>query len=135
VDVDGLLAILDPQAAAPARLPGEAHAEGVRSYAAPVEEFALSALRPPAGRELACAPSGGPELLLCFEGEARVAAGDEPPRRLGRGAALLVPACQAGYRLEGDATLYRASLPPMGAEGADQTQGAEGADQTGRTAA
>jgi mannose-6-phosphate isomerase len=123
VDVDSLLAILDPQAACPARVPGETGADGVRRYAAPVEEFALAVLRPPAGRGLACAPSGGPELLLCFEGEARVAAGGEPPRRLGRGQALLVPACQAGYRLEGDATLYRASLPPMGA------------DETGRPAA
>jgi mannose-6-phosphate isomerase len=112
VDVEGLLAILDPGTRLPARVPGAPSGLGACVYAAPAEEFALAALRPRAGAPLACPPSDGPELLLCFEGAARVdAGGGEPPCPLARGEALLVPACQPGYRVEGDATLYRASVP------------------------
>ncbi len=52
------------------------------------------------------------EILLCSEGEARVhdvrRAGTTP---LARGEAVLVPAALERYRIEGDATIYRAGVP------------------------
>ncbi len=52
------------------------------------------------------------EILLCTQGDARV----HDMRRdettpLARGEAVLVPAALERYRIEGDATLYRAGVP------------------------
>ena len=111
VDVPELLATLSFRQGAPPRLAPRGADPLEVAYDTPAREFRLSVLRPAAGaykspRERSV------EILLCTEGEARVhdvmRAAATP---LARGQALLVPAALERYRIEGDATIYRAGVP------------------------
>lgn len=77
------------------------------AYATPAPEFRLSVLRP---KGAATRSTNGPEILLCTEGEATLRPDDGPPISLGRGGAAFVSASIRGYRVEGHATLYRATV-------------------------
>jgi len=111
-DPGELLASLELASEAPEpRTPRRATpGEGV--YETPAAEFALAELRPAPGRAVAGAARRGVEILLCTEGAARIVpAGGGNPVPLPRGAAALVPAACAGYRVEGDALVHRAGVP------------------------
>jgi mannose-6-phosphate isomerase len=55
------------------------------------------------------------EIMICTEGEATVTdITDDSRLPVRRGVSLVVPAAVARYRIDGDATLYRASVPPGG---------------------
>ncbi len=111
VDVEELMRVLrfEPE---PPRLLRSTVAEGVRRFEPVADEFSLSVLRATPGRILS--GHGGVEILLCSRGKGiiRDAAGVEVA--FGRGDSLLVPATTGSYRLEGNATLFRACVPVAG---------------------
>jgi mannose-6-phosphate isomerase len=112
VDVPELLAAISFREGLPPLLEPRAVAEGESVYDAPAREFLLSVLRSSRAAPVSADTRGSVEILLCTEGKAvvrRAAHGDETP--LPRGAAALVPAGAGAYRVEGEATLYRAGVP------------------------
>lgn len=112
VDVDELLRTLDFEVGRPAVLAARPLARGIEVFETPAPEFALSILRPEPGCVVECASAGGVEILLCVAGRASVReAGSKAALEIARGDSLLVPASVAGYRLEGDAQVFRAAVP------------------------
>jgi mannose-6-phosphate isomerase len=111
VDVPELLATLSfRQGAPPLLTPRGANPLEV-AYDTPAREFRLSVLRP-AAAAYESPRERSVEILLCSEGEARVYDVKRPGTTLlARGEALLVPAALDRYRIEGDATIYRAGVP------------------------
>ncbi len=81
-------------------------------YETPAAEFRLSVLRTRADLAWESPRERSVEILLGTEGAARVVdlerGGDEP---LTPGTALLVPAAVPRYRVEGEAVVFRASVP------------------------
>jgi len=82
---------------------------GEEVYATPSRHFELSRI------ELAGVPFratvGGPELLLCTEGELRATADDGERLALGKGQSAFVPARTGGYALDGAGVVFRAGMP------------------------
>jgi mannose-6-phosphate isomerase len=112
VDVPELLRVLRFRAGAPPILRPRLAAPGLESYDAPAREFALSVLRVRSGAPFDAAPERSVEILLCTQGGCRLEeAGGGDEVALARGRAAIVPAALAGYRIRGDATLFRASVP------------------------
>ena len=83
--------------------------DGWERWAAPVDAFDLRRRRVGADR-VACATSGGPEIILCVEGRASVSAGGSsvplPP-----GASAFVPASTTEITLSGPAVVFRCAVP------------------------
>jgi len=85
---------------------------GEHRYCTEAVEFALSALhvRPEGGH--ASPARRSVEILLCAEGRARISAAGEAPIDLPRGGSVLVPFTAGRYRIDGEATLFKAWVPP-----------------------
>lgn len=110
VDVDELLAILRFEAQPPALL-GSSESGGERRFDRVADEFQLSVITLDDGVPRVL-EGGGVEILLCAAGHGRlVPAGSGPEVSFRGGEALFVPAAVVGYRLEGQGTVFRASLP------------------------
>jgi len=108
VDVDALLRILRCEARAPQILrPARA---GVTRYAAPAEEFALSALELAAGDAFASGPREGVEILACTRGALCVAA-EGGAVELRAGEAALAPWAAGEWQVSGDGLLHRVGVP------------------------
>jgi mannose-6-phosphate isomerase len=115
VDVSELLATLSFASGSPEILTPRTLGPALAAYDAPAREFALAVLRPGAGAVVESAPERSVEILLCAEGEAVLEAsrsGEVTP--LPRGAAALVAAAVGAYRVSGEATVFRASVPMGG---------------------
>lgn len=108
VDVEELLRILrfEPQ---PPRLLGSTVTGGGRRLETVAGEFDLSVVDVAPGNGHR-AEGGSVEILLCSRGRGTVRSG-KVELTFAQGDALLVPAVAGSYRLEGDATLYRAGVP------------------------
>jgi len=112
VDVSELLATLSFASGRPEVLTPCAAGPVESTYATPAQEFVLAVLRPRPGADFASASKRSVEILFCAEGEAVVEdVARAEPTPLPRGAAALVPAAVPGYRLRGEATVFRASVP------------------------
>lgn len=106
VDVPELLSVAsfdpaEPEVLEPVRDDGEA------VYRTPAPEFRLSRIDAGAGAAL---PAGGPQLLLCIEGTARLRRGDRTVE-LARGQAAFAADRGGPVQVTGSGTLFRASLP------------------------
>jgi mannose-6-phosphate isomerase len=112
VDRDGLLRVARflPE---PVRPVGPEQAgQGLALYPSDAAEFSLGRIRAAPGRPFEGGENRGVEIHLCLRGEgAFLDARDGDAVRFSRGDALLVPARAPGYRVEGDALLFRASVP------------------------
>jgi mannose-6-phosphate isomerase len=119
VDVAELLASLSFESGRPEVLMPRVVGPVESVYETPAREFVLTVLRPRPDAAFESAPTRSIEILLCVEGEAAVEDvvrdGATP---LPRGSAVLVPAASAGYRLRGDATVFRAGVPSAAESGA-----------------
>ncbi len=76
------------------------------------EEFALSMISPRQGSPFASPKKRSVEMMICIEGDARVTdlgSGEMLP--LAKGATIIVPAAVERYRIEGEAKIYKASVP------------------------
>ena len=78
----------------------------------PSDEFRLSVISLSAGDIYESATERSVEILLVTEGEAFIG-GEESkhPFLLERGRSVIVPAAVSSYRMEGTATLYKATVP------------------------
>jgi mannose-6-phosphate isomerase len=85
-------------------------ASGVGVFATPADEFELGSVTVGAGG-VAIPDDRSVDVLLCFEGDVRVAALGGETLALQSGQSCLVPAALGGYRLAGQGRLYRASVP------------------------
>jgi mannose-6-phosphate isomerase len=113
VDVRELLAVLDfgrtqIDILTPTRL-----SAGEGCYHTPATEFLLSVLVVTDDRSFTSELDRSVEIVLCTEGEATVTdLGEGDVTHLATGTSIVVPAAVAQYRIDGTATLYRASVPP-----------------------
>lgn len=108
VDVEELLSVAElgssePDTVAPAGDPGD-----WAGYAVPVPDFALARAEP-AGTPLPSRP-GGPQILLCTQGELRLGDGSST-LDLTRGGSAFVPA-GPGIEITGTGILFRATTGP-----------------------
>jgi mannose-6-phosphate isomerase len=85
---------------------------GEATYSTEAEEFVLSVMRLNKGAPFSSPRNRSVEIMICTEGEVSVtdlSAGDIT--RLTRGISIIVPAAVEQYRIEGEATLYKATVP------------------------
>jgi len=86
------------------------NARGEKIYGTPFQEFELSAVRLNGGRPYTGGQRRSVEIWIVVDGRARIA-GEGFSRPLDRGEVVLVPARLPSYLLEGQAELYRATVP------------------------
>jgi mannose-6-phosphate isomerase len=85
---------------------------GEATYSTEAEEFVLSVMRLNKGAPFSSPRNRSVEIMICTEGEVSVtdlSAGDIT--NLTRGISIIVPAAVEQYRIEGEATLYKATVP------------------------
>jgi mannose-6-phosphate isomerase len=105
-----LLRSLRFEAARPSVLHPRADASGWERWQTPAAEFELSRATLRGGAAADSARERGVEILLCTEGEVALQAAGGGAR-LPRGASCVVPAAAGPYRVDGDGTVFRASVP------------------------
>jgi mannose-6-phosphate isomerase len=111
VDVAELLDLLNFREGEPEHLLPHGVVPGEGRYETPADEFALSILHVTKRLPYRSRPGRGVEILLCTEGDVRVVnEGSGQGADLGQGTSVIVPAAVAGYRLEGEGTVYRAHV-------------------------
>ena len=85
---------------------------GERVYPIAAEEFMLSVISVREGSIFKSPRKRGVEMMICLEGNARMTdLGNENALSLTKGTAIIVPATVEQYRIEGDAAIYKASVP------------------------
>jgi mannose-6-phosphate isomerase len=112
IDVQELLTVLNFTDGDLNILGPENLAFGEAIYSTEAEEFALSVMRLNKGAPFSSPRNRSVEIMICTEGEVSVtdlSAGDIT--RLTRGMSIIVPAAVEQYRIEGEATLYKATVP------------------------
>jgi len=89
-----------------------------RAYPQRAEEFVLSVVSPGPGNPHKAASPRNVEIMICIEGQAAIGEehGDDT-LELVKGASVLIPAATGPYRVEGRATLYKATVPGASADG------------------
>ena len=86
---------------------------GENIYRTPAKEFSLSAISVGKGSLFESAPKRSVEIMTCLEGDALVTdLGNGEDHSLTRGAVIIIPAAVPNYRIQGNAILYKASVPP-----------------------
>jgi len=112
IDVPELLRVLDFAEKEIAILTPKEQADGERAYPWQSEEFRLSVITVNAGVPYTSPDDRSVEILICVSGKAsaRDLAGHKV-LELKRGTSILVPAAVRQYVIEGEATLYKASVP------------------------
>lgn len=107
VDVPELLRTLNFENGPVEVLTARPGARGEACYQTPAEEFALARIEVAPRSAFCAAPERGSEILLCTSGAGRIEA--DPAHGFERGSSFVVPAAASAYRIEGEATLYRAT--------------------------
>jgi len=83
-----------------------------RIYDTPAEGFLLSVISVDKGNRLTSPQDRSVEILICLKGEADINdIGRGEVLSVTRGESFIVPSVISQYRIEGDATFYRASVP------------------------
>lgn len=81
-------------------------------YRTPAEEFELSVISAGKDAPYASERARSIEILLCIQGSSVIKDTDGvSTMELSSGQSAVVPACVSGYRIEGQATFYKASVP------------------------
>jgi mannose-6-phosphate isomerase len=107
IDIPELVRVLDPQVPVPV-LTAQQTAPGVAQFDTPVPEFRLRRLTPD-GASLAVPGDGGPRILLCVEGSARIESADGETLTLARGQSCFLSARDSGVTATGSAVLFQAA--------------------------
>ncbi|MDY6971573.1 MAG: mannose-6-phosphate isomerase, class I [Thermodesulfobacteriota bacterium] len=85
-----------------------------RTYSTPAEEFLLSVISVDEGGPFSSPQDRSVEILICLTGEADIIElSTGQPLRMTRGKSVIVPSLISRYRIEGNATLYKASVPAL----------------------
>lgn len=112
IDLQELLNILNFSEAKPKILKPEIVASGEAVYSTGTAEFVLSIVEVSEGTPFIGARNRGVEMMICTKGEATIKGlGDGETTGLTRGISVVVPSAVEQYRIEGDATLYKAAVP------------------------
>ncbi len=107
IDVEVLLGLTSFEPRGVERIEAEVASPTEAVFALPVREFRLSRITTGPGLEHQSPAGGSVEILLCLEGEARIADGPT----LGPGQAAVVSAACGAYSIGGSALLYRVVVP------------------------
>ena len=112
VDPSGLLAILEFEPRSPAVLEPQSGGSVESRYETPAREFELSVVAPRHDRPFDSGPRDRVEILLCSEGAVSIE-GDvaSEAASLAAGASAVIAAAAGAYRLAGQGTVYRATVP------------------------
>jgi mannose-6-phosphate isomerase len=112
VDRDELLRVARFQPGPVRPIQPERVEPGRSVYPSDAAEFRLERIRPAPGREVEGPGKRCVEIHLCLQGEGSFLQGSRNEAlRFYRGDALLVPARAPAYRVQGDAVLYRVTVP------------------------
>jgi mannose-6-phosphate isomerase len=113
IDVPALLKILNFTHNEVDILEPERRQSGENIYRTPAKEFSLSVISVGKGSIFESPQKRSVEIMACLEGDALVTdLGNGEDLSLTKGAVIIIPAAVENYRIEGDATLYKASVPP-----------------------
>lgn len=111
-DVPELLKLVDFKTGPvlPVRPEGSGTCESV--YQTPAREFMLSVISVDKGKTFESPRDRSVEILICMEGDANIKdSGEGQVLALTRGQSVIVPSAVTQYRIDGMATLYKASVP------------------------
>ncbi len=112
VDVPELLRVLRFRPRTPHVITGRAGHAGERVYDTPAEEFRLSVIALDGKSPYRCPERRSVEIGLCVDGKADLTElSDQRDLPLARGNSFIVPAACPGYRIQGEVTIYMASVP------------------------
>lgn len=112
VDAPELGRVLHFREKIPTVLETETLRSGETAYLSPAEEFRLSVIAIHSAEDYRSGENRGVEVMICTNGRAEYIEGNDQRRMaLAQGRVLLVPAAVSFYRLQGEATLYKASVP------------------------
>jgi len=90
----------------------EATSDGAGVYRTPAREFELSVIALKNGTIYQRSEVRTIEIMLCTAGQHRITpTGKSESVPFGKGQSLLIPAAVAGYDIQGQGTIYRASVP------------------------
>lgn len=112
IDVSELLRILDFTESKVKIVIPEKQSSGESAYASKAAEFRLSVIGVKAGTSYMSPEDHSVEIMICVQGHASVEDLEGGKKlELNRGTCILVPAVVRQYRIQGQATLYKASVP------------------------
>lgn len=112
IDVPELLKIVDFRAGPAQEVESTSDGPCQRKYVTPTREFLLSVISLDEGECFESSQDRNVEILICVSGGAVVT--DLRSREafdLSKGKSVVIPSAVSGYTLEGNATLYKASVP------------------------
>ena len=112
VDLDELMRILAFEAKQVAILEPEPKSDGTGVYRTPAQEFELSVISLKMGDGYQSPQKRNVEILLCTAGQFHITQIDSAHvMQFGKGQSVLIPAAVSGYAIEGQGTIYRATVP------------------------
>ena len=112
IDVEELLRILTFESRDVEILAPRPSENGEKVWPAPAPEFRLSIVEVGPAVWYESARLRSVEILLCVGGEARITEGESgQPTPLRKGVSMVVPAVLHSYRIEGEARIFKASVP------------------------
>jgi mannose-6-phosphate isomerase len=112
IDVPELLRITDFKVETSHKTMSVIDDTGLKLFRTPAEEFLLSAIALDRGGEFTSPQGRNVEILICVEGQATIEdLGAGHRLFLSRGSSVVIPAAVPQYRIEGRATIYKASVP------------------------
>ena len=83
-----------------------------KRYACPAAEFMLSVISTTGGSGFISKRDRYVEILFCSAGQAQITdLQKNDSRQIEKGMAVLIPAAVESYKIEGDAVIYKASVP------------------------
>jgi mannose-6-phosphate isomerase class I len=81
-------------------------------YPAEADEFTLSRITVHQGAHFESPRNRSVEIMICMEGDARIMGlNTDDSLPFSKGVSFIVPAAVDRYRIEGNATLYKAAVP------------------------
>ena len=112
IDVHELLKIMNFKYNEVNILRPERQDSGERTYPAATKEFALSLISVREGSSFKSPRNRSVEIMICLEGAAHVKGPENGDVLfLTKGASIIIPAAVKQYRIEGEATIYKAGVP------------------------
>ncbi|OEU81131.1 MAG: mannose-6-phosphate isomerase, class I [Desulfobacterales bacterium S5133MH4] len=112
IDVPELLGILDFGERELGIIDAEEKGNDEWVYKSPADEFTLSVVSVKKNDSYTNPAKRSVEIILCTKGEAMIKdTVYDDSMRLAMGTSIIIPAAVKGYRIEGEATLYKAGVP------------------------
>ncbi|OQX65352.1 MAG: mannose-6-phosphate isomerase, class I [Desulfococcus sp. 4484_242] len=113
IDVSELLSIVVFRTGGVRKVPKITDDAGQTIYETPAEEFLLSSFSVRENSAFTSASDRNVEIMICLDGKAEIEdLGKDDVLCITRGQSVIIPARVSRYRIRGNATFYRASVPP-----------------------